>query len=88
VSAAFRPDALAAVKSWLDEDHEGHVMTLVEDGSFVEWIQMVVTRFESYEEILVELRGGYDDFYESGNNARLLNVEAKLRGLMPPLRDA
>ena len=34
-------------------------------------------------DILAELRRGYDEYYESGNVSRLLNVEAKVRDLYP-----
>ena len=42
-------------------------------------------RVAELEAILREARAGYDEFYESGNNARLLNVESRIRGLQPPL---
>lgn len=56
--------------------------------SFDEWF-MLADRLADRDNVLAEIRAGYDEFYESGNNSRLLNGEAKLRNLYPvPQRSA
>lgn len=65
-SAATDRDPLPPVKAWLAEDHEGHVMTLVEDGSFVEWIRMVVDRYERLIVAAESVEKTLDDYLHLG----------------------
>jgi len=50
-------------------------------------LEALKTRLTDLEAVLREIRGGYDDFYSSGDNSRLLNAESLIRGLIPPLGD-
>lgn len=34
------------LREWVDGSHEDHVMTLVEDGSFIEYIRLLVDTLE------------------------------------------
>ena len=51
-------------------------------------LELSVESILAREEVLREVRVGYDEFYESGDKTRLLNAEALLRGLIPAVRDA
>lgn len=42
----------------------------------------------SHADVLREIRGGYDDYYSTGDLTRLLNGERLIRGLIPPLGDS
>lgn len=46
-------------------------------------LELSVESILAREDVLQEVRAGYDEFYESGNKARLLNAEAMLRALVP-----
>jgi hypothetical protein len=54
------------------------VVTAAEYDALNEWIGQL-------EGVLTELRGGFDDYYFSGDQSRLLNGESLIRGLIPPL---
>jgi hypothetical protein len=44
---------LSLLRGWVDDDHEAHVMTLVEDGSFIEYVRWMLDDVERFREELM-----------------------------------